>query len=230
MSVVIQPDGEEEFLVKFTDVYLSYPHLFEPYRPKRTEIGTDGKPKVGKYGAKFCFDKKNPQSVKDAKAIHAKIVEMAKASLKQTLPADRYCLRDGSQLTEDMYDYFVLSASEDTKPTCVDRRRNNVTDEDDLFYAGCRVNATVRLWVQNNIDYGKRINANLIGVQFFKHGGERWGGRAKPNVEDIFDDIADQFDDDEYAGGPMGESSKHVDDGGFGDDGFGGDDGINDGL
>jgi hypothetical protein len=224
MSVVIKPDGDSEFLVRIRNVYLSYPHLFEPYRSKRAEIDpATGKPKVGKYGAKFCFDKKDPESVKDAKAIHAKIVEMAVAVLKQKLPADRYCLRDGAQLTEDMFGYYVLSASEDMKPTAVDRRRNPVKDEDDLFYSGCKVNATIRLWVQNNSDYGKRINANLIGVQFAEHG-ERWGGRARPPVDEMFDDIADQFDDDEYEGGPTGDSLAHAD----GDDGFG--DSLSDGL
>lgn len=218
MACVITPDGENQYLVRFTDVYLSYPHLFEPYRPKRVDIDpATGKPKKGKYGAKFCFHKKNPQNVKDAKAIHAKIVEMSKTVLKQSLPADRYCLRDGAQLTEDMHEYYVLSASDDVAPTVVDRRRRPVTAEDDLFYAGCKVNATVRLWVQNNQDYGKRINSNLIGLQFVEHG-ERWGGRARPNVEDIFDDISDQFEDDEYAGGPSGESLAHSEGDGFGDD------------
>jgi Protein of unknown function (DUF2815) len=216
MTVVIQPDGESEFLVKVTDVFLSYPHLFEPYRSRRAQLDDQGKVKQGKYGAKFCFDKKNPASKKDAQTIHAKIVEMAKRAFKQGLPADRYCLRDGAQLTEDMHGYYVLSASEDIKPTAVDRRRNPVADEDDLFYAGCKVNATIRLWVQDNSDFGKRINANLVGVQFLAHG-ERWGGRAKPKVEDMFDDIADQFDDDEYAGGPTGDAVAAGDD----DDGFG---------
>lgn len=216
MSVTIQPDGESEFLVKIRDVFLSYPHLFEPYRSRRPQLDENGKPKQGKYGAKFCFDKKNPENVKDARTIHAKVVEMAKKAFKQGLPADRYCIRDGALLTDDMHGYYVLSASEDMKPTAVDRRRKPVTDEDDLFYAGCKVNATVRLWVQDNSDYGKRINANLVGVQFLEHG-ERWGGRAKPKVEDMFDDISDQFDEDEYAGGPTGDALAHAD----GDDGFG---------
>lgn len=217
MAVIITPDGENEWLVKFTDTYLSYPHLFEPYRSKRPEIdAVTGKPKVGKYGARFCFDKRKPESKADAKTIHAKIVEMAKAKFKMGLAADRYCLRDGLQLTEDMHPYFVLSASEDMKPTVVDRRRNPVTDEDDLFYAGCRVNATIRLWLQDNTDYGKRVNANLVGVQFLAHA-DRWGGRAKPKVEDLFDDISGMFDDDEYSGGPTGDALALAD----GDDGFG---------
>jgi Protein of unknown function (DUF2815) len=219
MSVTITPDGENQFLVKFTGVYLSYPHLFEPFKPKTPQMGADGKPKPGKYGAKFCFDRKDPQSKQDAVAIHAKCVEMAKNALKQTLPSDRYCVRDGQHLTEDMHRFFVLSASEDTAPIVVDRRRNKVTAEDDLFYPGCKVNATVRLWVQNSQEWGKRINANLVGVQFAEHA-ERWGGRPKPKAEEVFDDVSENYGDDEYAGAPTGESEIGQDNDGFGGDGL----------
>lgn len=220
MSVSFVPDGENQWLVKFTDVYLSYPHLFEPYKPKRPEMGADGKPKPGKFGAKFCFDRSNPQNKADAVAIYNKIVEMAKTAFKQSLAADRYCMRDGKQLTEDMHKYFVLSASEDTKPIVVDRKRNTVTAEDDLFYAGCKVNGTIRLWCQDSKDYGKRINSNLVGCQFSSHG-ERWGGRPKPKAEEVFDDVSDQFEDNEYEGAATGDSASHrEDDDGFGSDGL----------
>lgn len=192
MAVSIVEDGDNQFLVKFVDVYLSYPHLHEPYRGKGAKAGEQ----QGKYGAKFCFDRNNPENRKDAITIHAKIQEMAKKSFKQGLPADRYCLRDGKQLGDDMHKFYVLSASETTKPLCVDRRRNIVTAEDELFYPGCKVNGTIRLWVQDSKDWGKRINANLVGVQFYAHS-ESWG-RPKPKAEDVFDDISDQFDSDEY--------------------------------
>lgn len=218
MSVIFTPDGDNQWLVKFTDVFLSYPHIFEPYKPKTPQIDpATGKPKPGKYGAKFCFDRNHPQNKADAIAIHAKIVEMAKTIFKQTLAADRYCMRDGKQLTEDMHRFFVLSASEDTKPQAVDRRRNLVTAEDELFYAGCKVNGTIRLWAQDSKEYGKRINANFVGVQFYNHS-ERWGGRPKPKIEDLFDDVSDQFgDEDEYASIPEGGSAEQ-DDSGLGDD------------
>lgn len=227
MSVSFVPDGDNQWLVKFTDAYLSYPHLFEPFKPKRDQVDAKtGKPKAGKFGAKFCFERANPQSKGDAIAIYNKCVEMAKSALKQTLAADRYCMRDGKQLEEAMNPYFVLSASESVKPTAVDRRRNPVSAEDDLFYAGCKVNGTIRLWVQNDAEFGKRINANLVGVQFLAHNpkGEKWGGRVQPKVEEIFDDVSGQFgDENEYEGGPT-EVAAGVD--GDGDDGFGGDDGL----
>lgn len=229
MSVTFAPDGDDQWLVKFTDVYLSYPHLFEPYRPKKPQIDQKtGKPKAGKYGAKFCFDRSNPENKEDALAIHKKIVEMAKAKFKQGLAADRYCLRDGKQLTEDMHPYFVLSASESEPPIAVDRRRKKVTAEDELFYSGCKVNGWIRLWLQDDQDYGKRVNANLVGVQFLAHNpnGERWGGRPKPKPEELFDDISDQFGDDEYAGVPGDdkEAATAGFDDGFGDEGFGDED------
>ena len=216
MSVTFQPNGENQILVKVTGVYLSYPHLFEPFRAKRPQIDpATGKAKPGKFGAKFCFDRNDPQSKSDANALYAKIVELAKATFKQGLPADRYCLRDGKQLTEDMHKFFVLSASEEVKPTVVDRRRNPVTAEDDLFYPGCKVNATINLWAQNHPEHGKRINANLIGVQFMEHG-ERWGGRPRMKAEEMFDDVSGMFgDEDEYASIP----AEKAGDGGL-DDGM----------
>lgn len=221
MSITIKQDGENEWLVKITDVIISYPHLFEPYRPKTPLVDANGKVKPGKYGAKFLIDRRDPLKLADAKVLHAKIVEMQKVVFKSTIAADRLCLRDGRQLTEDMHNFFVVSASEDIKPTVVDRRRNPVSDEDDLFYAGARVNATIRLWAQNSAEWGKRINANLIGVQFFAHG-DRLGGRAKPKVDELFDDVSDQFDDDEYEGGPTGDATSSASgDDGFGDDGDG---------
>lgn len=218
MTIVITPDGEKEFLVKVGPVRMSYPHLFEPYRSK--EPG-----KAGKYGAKLLFDRNDDNGKADAKALHAKIVEMCKVNFKQSIPSEKLCLRDGKQLTEDQHGYFVLSASETIKPIVVDRKKQPVTAEDELFYPGANVIAIIRLWPQNDPAYGKRINANLVSVQFHSHG-ERLGGRARPKIDEIYDDISDQFDDDEYTSGPRkADGVDHGGDDGFGD-GFGDSDGL----
>ena len=60
-------------------------------------------------------------------------------------------------------------------------------------YAGCYVNAVIELWFQNN-GFGKRVNANLLGVQFFKDG-EPFGDNAGASADD-FDAFGD--DDDEF--------------------------------
>jgi hypothetical protein len=223
MSVSIREDGEGQWLVKFSWGYLSYPHIFEPYRAKKPQLDpATGKPKPGKFGAKFCFPRADKETSAIGKAVYEKCVEMAKTKWKQGLAADRYCIRDGRQLEEDMNPYFVLSASESTAPIAVDRRRNPVKAEDELFYAGCKVIGTIRLWAQDHLEYGKRINANFIGVQFYEHS-ERWGGRTRLKADELFDDISEQFGgEDEYETVPE-ESTAAV---GQDNDSFGDDDGL----
>jgi len=217
MAITITQDGDKEWLVKFGPAVLSYPHIYAPFRSKIPG-------QVGRFGAKLLLDRNDADAKADAKALNAKIMEMCKTHFKTSIPSDKLCLRDGKQLTEDMHKYFVVSASESTKPIVVDRKRNPVNEEDgaDLFYPGAKVIAVIRLWAQDSKDWGKRINANLVSLQFHSHG-TRLGGRARPDVGAIYDDISGQFDDDEYSGGPAGNSLEHE---AATDDGFGDQDGL----
>lgn len=85
-------------------------------------------------------------------------------------------------------------------------------------YAGCFVNAKVRFWAQDSTEYGKRINCSIEAIQFAAHG-EAFGGGAKTNVDEEFDDM----DGDDLGGGDdddlgLSSSSKSSDDD---DDGLG---------
>jgi tripartite-type tricarboxylate transporter receptor subunit TctC len=51
----------------------------------------------------------------------------------------------------------------------VGRKLEVLTEDDNKPFAGCYVNATIRLWAQDN-QYGKRINAQLRAVQYVKDG------------------------------------------------------------
>jgi hypothetical protein len=73
----------------------------------------------------------------------------------------------------------------------VDANLNPLTAGDNVIYAGCYCNVTVRLWVQNN-KWGKSVNAELRGVQFVKDG-ESFGA-APVKAEDEFKPIADSED------------------------------------
>ena len=123
----------------------------------------------------------------------------------QEAPSRRQAVpRDGDQSDrEEEAGYWALSASDDRRPVVVDRNRSPVVAEDDLIYAGCFVNAKVRLWVQDN-QYGRRINANLMGVQFVKDGDRLGGGRTQQSADDMFDDVADAFGDEGADDNPFG--------------------------
>ena len=67
-------------------------------------------------------------------------------------------------------------------------------------YSGCYVNAVIEVWAQDN-EHGKRLNARLKSVQFFKDGEAFGAAPSNPN-EDFTDDMAGTtggYDDDDDA-------------------------------
>ena len=148
---------------------------------------------VGKRGIKLLIEKKDPQ----VKAIRAAIQECADERLKGKLPpADKLCLRDGADMGREEYDgYFVLSASSKNQPPVFKEdgrpfERAEIEaivagEEEDPFYSGCRVNAMISVWGQDN-KYGKRVNASLDGVQFAGDDDRLDGGVSKASVYEAF--------------------------------------------
>ena len=69
-----------------------------------------------------------------------------------------------------------------------------VVEEDNIIYGGCYVNASISFWGQNN-KWGKRVNANLYGIQFSKDG-EPFG-LGPVDVSEDFDDISNIAEEDD---------------------------------
>lgn len=170
---------------KLHNVRLSYPSLFR----KATFEG-----KETKYEATFILDKDEHQEV--IKKLQAEIKRLIKEDLNGAkLSADRICLKDGDDLDRDDYaGKWTLKAANNSRPLTLDKKREFVTEDDDVFYAGCYCNALIEFWVMNNA-FGKRINANLLGVQFYKEG-QPFSSGDKGSADD-FDIISDDDDDEE---------------------------------
>lgn len=146
---------------KIKDARLSFPNLFQT----ATFSGDD----TGKYDATLILDK--IQHKKLIEDIQAAFALLCKENLKcKALPPERYCLKDGD-LTErpELEGKYSLRASTKKRPLVIGRDKTPLTEEDGIIYAGCYVNAIISLWTQNN-DFGKRINANLDGIQFWRNG------------------------------------------------------------
>lgn len=99
---------------------------------------------------------------------------------------------DDGNIPDYVLGTYQVSASETKRPTVVHRDKTPLTEEDAVIYDGCRVNAIVSVWAQDN-KFGKRINANLLGVQF--RGDDEPFGTAGEKVTD--DDFDDDFDDED---------------------------------
>jgi hypothetical protein len=167
--------------IKLNDVRLSFPSLFRKsvYNGEET-----------KHEATFLLDKK--KHADKIKEIEAAIASAIKESLKGAkLGGDKICLKDGDDFEYAGYaGNMSIKASNSKRPLVIDRDKSPLTEDDNRIYAGCRVNAIIELWAQNN-NYGKRINANLLAVQFFKDD-EPFADGVKASVDDF-----DAFDDDE---------------------------------
>jgi len=168
--------------VKLKNVRLSYPSLF-----KRSSY--EGK--EGKYEATFLIQKSDEKLKQE---IDTEIQNILKET-KIKVPKSNYCVKDGDEKYDDDPDKnnecknnWLLKASNNSRPLILNKDKSNVIEEDEVIYAGCYVNAIVDFWVQNN-KYGKRVNANLYGVQFVKDG-ERFGNGII-DVSSEFDDLED---------------------------------------
>lgn len=186
--------------VKLANVRLSFPNLF---RPKAFEDGGEAR-----YSATFLLNKTT-----DAAQI-ASIRAAAIAALEEFYGAGKvpkgikFCLRDGSEKPDiDGYGEAVmfLTSSSQKRPPVVDRDPSvALAEEDGKPYAGCFVNASVRLWVQDN-KFGKRVNAQLRAVQFVKDG-ESFGDKPA-NPTDEFSKVAAQDGDNPFeADTPKGKA------------------------
>jgi len=161
------------------------------------EAGTvagEGKPA---FSSTFLLSPEDPQ----VKAINATIESVAtekwgaksKDILKQMRAQDKTCLHNGD--TKATYAGFpgnmFVPARNPLRPTVVDRDKTPLVASDGKPYSGSYVNAVLELWAQDN-KYGKRINATLMGVQFYADGEAFSGGGVAS--DDDFDDVSSGAD------------------------------------
>jgi hypothetical protein len=174
--------------VKLQNVRLSFPSLFNKAKFNDQET---------KFEATFLLHK-DEQADLIAK-IEAQLDAVAKEHFKGKVPKGlKLCLADGDEKEYDGYEnHMSLKAASNKRPTIIDRDKTPLAEDDGVVYAGCYVNAIVDFWVQDN-SWGKRINSNLLGVQFFKDGdGFGAGDTDVTNDFDAFDDFEDD-DDGEF--------------------------------
>lgn len=170
--------------IKLNNVRLSFPSLFRKAQFQGEET---------KHEATFMLHKE--RDADKIEEIKKAIAEKIKTDLKGAkLPSDKICLKDGDESGRDEYaGHYTIKAANSKRPKVIDRDKTPLAEDDGKPYSGCYVNAVIDLWAQSN-SYGRRINANLLGVQFFKDGEPFESG----SVAD--DDDFDEFEvgDDDF--------------------------------
>lgn len=169
--------------IKVARTRLSFPSLF-----RTAKFGEED---TGKYEATFILDK--VKHAKEIEQIKTAMQEMIKEG-KAKIPSDKLCLKDGDESGRPEFEgAYTLKASTKKRPVVIGKDRAPLTEEDNVMYAGCYVNAIFSLWRQDN-QFGKRINAQLDGLQFAAEG-EAFGDAGI--TADEFDVFGPAEDDDD---------------------------------
>ncbi len=169
--------------IKLQNVRLSFPSLFQ-----QAAFGGES---TGKYEATFILDKKEHAQV--ISQIEAEIARLQKEEIKAKVSSDKICLKDGDDMGRSEYEgKMTIKASTKKRPLVIDRDKSPITEDDNVIYAGCYVNAILTLWPQNN-NFGKRVNAQLDGVQFVRDGEPFGDGGISADAFDAFGDDDEAF-------------------------------------
>lgn len=193
---------DESILIN--DCRLSYAYLFKPY------VG-ENKPT---YCAHLIIAENHPQ----LSAITALIRKVAAATFKDQADAvlvqlkgqDRLCLHRGdvSKPGQDPYrGKLYISANNGARPrilATVGGINQEIDESHELApYSGCYANAMISIWGQNN-KWGKRINAQLTGVQFLRHDTRLGGGGKAASLDEFGTVDGEGADSAAPAGGGAG--------------------------
>jgi hypothetical protein len=180
----------QKMKLQLKNVRLAFPQIFTPG-------SFDGGDKA--FSAAFIFPPDHPAKkvLDDACEAVAKEKWGAKWEpiYKALVKGDKLAIHDGD--TKAQYEgyegNFFVNARNKVKPTIRDiDGRTELIEADGKPYGGCYVVAHIELYAQDNA-FGKRINASLRGVQFYKDGDAFAGGT--PAGDDEFESLAVDDDD-----------------------------------
>jgi len=167
---------QEDTIVRLDNVRIAFTSALW----KAEQVGGAGKPA---FSATFLMPPEHP-ALADVKAAIKKVAiekwgDEAGPILQQLVASDRVCLRNGDAKAN--YDGFAgnmyVAARGYVRPLIINADKSALAESDGKPYSGCYVNGQVSIWAQQN-QYGKRINAQLGGVQFLRDGDSFGGGHV----------------------------------------------------
>ena len=174
--------------VVFGPCRLSYTHLFNKYNPGGS----------GESGAKYMTNVLIPKGENETLNAIKKAIEAAKKSgvaSKWGGKEPKKCdlpLRDGDDKDDDVYEgMYYLNAKCSTRPGIVDRDRNPIVDEEEI-YSGVWAIVSVTFYPYDT-NGNRGVACGLNNVMKYKDD-EKLGGRT--SAENDFAGIDDEDDDD----------------------------------
>jgi hypothetical protein len=165
--------------IMLRNVRLSFPALWTP------RAFEEGQPQ--KFEASFLLDPSDATHNQLLHELNARATAMLQAEYNGTVPPGfKFCWGDGNEVAHKRPEYaglWFVRSNNKTRPLVIDANRTPLAEADGRPYAGCYVNAQISLWIQDN-KWGRRIGANLLGVQFVSDG-EPFSGAMVASQDDF---------------------------------------------
>ncbi len=183
---MIDPKVINETKVVFGPCRLSYTHVFQKYSP---DGAGDGKFMTNVLIPKN--EKKTVKALNEAVEAAKKAAIVSKWGGKEPKKID-LPLRDGDERDDDTYaDHYFLNAKCNTRPGLIDRQKNPIVDEEEI-YSGVWAIVSVTFYGYD-VNGNRGIACGLNNIMKFKDD-EHLGGRV--SAESDFSGIDDEDDDD----------------------------------
>lgn len=189
-NFVVYSDGT----MRIDNVRGSYVHADKPYKGKAKR--DDGGDAPAKYSIVGILSKETHEAAKAA--CEEFIRKVLKDNKDAKVGKKDWFIRDGDDAAKDEYEgAWTINASEMRKVKCRDRAGQLVDEPEDIremFQSGYWFNILIRPWFQDN-DYGKKVNAGFIGIQFVKK--DKTFGMGEIDESDVWDTVeGDDTEDD----------------------------------
>lgn len=153
--------------IRIDNVRGSYVHLDKPYKGKPKP--GDNPDNVAKFSITGILMKDTHVEAKNL--ILERIEEILADNKNAKVAKDKRFIRNGDDAEKEEYENaWTVNAREERNPKCRSAGGTLITDPAEIrqmFQSGYWFNILIRPWFQDN-DYGKRVNAGLVGVQFVK--------------------------------------------------------------
>lgn len=179
--------------IRLNNIRLSFPALFIPQRVKQK----DGSLSEPAYSASFLIHPDDPQVQLIWQTIETVAAEKWRDQFRekyvpmweQLKAKDLICLHNGDFKAEyeDYPGNWYLTARSSDKPLILNLDKSELKEGSGRPYGGCYVNVVIDIYAQDN-QWGKRVNATLKGVQFYRDGDAFAAG--PPATPDDFEDLS----------------------------------------
>ena len=167
-------------LVQLSNVRLSFPHIAEPQKQQ------NAKGERISYNGEFILSPDHPGWARFNQVVMAMAVAKWKEQAQNVLnlcnqDRKKRCFGQGSekvnQKTFKVYDGYegnvFISAGKDKMPQIFDQQGAQIDPNNTMalkneaarMYGGCRVNAVVKPWMQEN-EHGRAVRCDFVAIQF----------------------------------------------------------------